>query len=103
MSQKSSNIQEKDSESPWRSAKLPNLAEDWENQEMFSNEEDLLEGIDQMASENNPLYTDNALTNFQANQQIQRQNVIVMKHEIQRGRMKLKERREIIRKRNEKM
>ena len=94
MSQKSSNIEEKDSESPWRSGKLPNLAEDWENQEKFSNEEDLLEGIDQMASENNPLYTDNALINFQANQQIQ--NVNVMKHEIQRGRMKLKERREII-------
>ena len=104
MSRKSASIQERDSESPWQSAKLPNLAENWENPEKeCSDEEGLLQGIDQMACVNNPISTDNALESFQSYRPIQKQNVIVLKYEIQRGRVKLKERREIITMFNEEM
>merc|ERR1712224_275291 len=84
----------RDSQSPWDSEKLPSLAENWENEgKNVSNEEDLLGGIDQMASVNT---RENALGNFQAYLPVQRQNVVVMKHEVLRGKLKLKERREII-------
>merc|ERR1712136_281980 len=97
----SGSFNDRDSQSPLDSAKLPNLAEDWENEKHELGEETdaLLDGIDQMAS----VKDIQTLENFQNYRLVTKQRISIMKHEVNRGRMKLKERREIIAITNEEM